>query len=110
LSQLCPSGGVVKVNGPTGALECSVHPGNGVFPLLGMGRDRCAYSRERLNYIFSRIATRLFKELPKDELLKKIISDYNVAPCPAQGSYSFDEQGKVRCSIHKDPKENEKGK
>ncbi|RCK80895.1 MAG: TPR domain protein [Candidatus Ozemobacter sibiricus] len=102
LDKICPAGGQISVNGPTGALECSIHQGFALFPLPGLARDRCAYSRRRLTEMFQRLSPRILKELSPDELRKRFQMDYNIPPCPAGGEFFFDEQSRVRCTIHQD--------
>ncbi len=102
LPTLCPAGGVVTVSGPTGTLECSVHRGPGLFPLPGLARDRCAYSCQRLTDMFQRLSPRVLQELPRDELLKKFLVDYNIPSCPTGGVLSLGADGKVGCSFHRE--------
>ncbi len=102
LDRICPAGGQITVNGPVGTLECSVHRGPGLFPLPGLARDRCAFSRRRLTEMFQRLSPNVLKELPRDELRKRFQMEYNIPPCPAGGEFFFDEQGRVGCTFHRD--------
>lgn len=101
LGEICPSKGTVTVNAPGGYLECSVHGRSYIFPLLTEAKQRCDFSLMRLNELMKVLGEKLKTTKEKENLLNKIILDYNIPPCPLSGNYTFDEaSGCVRCSHH----------
>ncbi len=99
LAHVCPSGGTVFVSPHTGALHCSAHEGFGYLPCPVRAVDRCAFSRIRLEMLL-RQGTRQKADL--EGLLKQLIIDYNIPPCPHGGVYVIGADGKVSCTIHRE--------
>ncbi|HEY9071012.1 MAG TPA: tetratricopeptide repeat protein [Candidatus Ozemobacteraceae bacterium] len=103
LANLCPEGGTVTIDGPSGSLRCTKHPVYGLFPLLASGEDRCAFTRARLEAILASVGPTIRNHLPQEGLINKVMMDYNMYPCPASGSYSLNPDGTVGCSAHPRP-------
>ena len=102
LANLCPEGGNVNIDGPSGSLTCTKHPIYGLFPMLTTGADRCRFTRERISAILARFGTAMKRHIPSEGLINKVMMDYNVNSCPASGSYSLNADGSIGCSVHPD--------
>lgn len=100
LAKLCPDGGTVTIDGPTGALLCSKHPGMGIFPMLAGGPERCRYTRERLGAIIALITAQVKASIQNEGLINKLLMIYNMSSCPAGGKYTLNADGSIGCSAH----------
>jgi len=100
LAKVCPSGGEVYVNGPSGALDCSIHGECGFFPCIASSISRCEYSRNRLASIIKKTAQRILQSFSQEELIKKLLLEYNINSCPMGGIYKLEKDGSLSCSCH----------
>lgn len=100
LAKICPDGGTVTIDGPSGELLCSKHPAQGLFPMLAGGTERCLYTRERIKAIIAMITTRVNPGFQKEGLINKILMMYNMSSCPAGGKYTLNADGSIGCSEH----------
>ncbi len=101
LEAICPSNGKVVMNSSTGGLCCSFHGRfNLIYPLLGFSDDRCECTRNRLSGLVSLFSLKYLEKDKIEGLIKMMLLDYNIPPCPRGGNYVF-ENGSVQCSFHK---------
>jgi len=100
LDSICPTGGKVVLNPSSGALCCSQHSKfPQIFPLIGVAKDRCAFSRKRLEGLIKLFSLKTLGQEKIEGLIKKFLLEYNIYPCPKGGKFTLvgDE---VKCSFH----------
>lgn len=102
---LCPDGGETSLEAGTGMLRCSRHPQWLAFPIAITAEDRCTLARLRLQGIMRGVKQRLGPDRGAacDRLLESAKTEYNVAPCPAGGTWTVDSECNVSCSVHRSP-------
>jgi len=100
LAKICPDGGTVTIDGPSGMLLCTKHPAQGFFPMLAGSSERCLYTRERLMSIIALITSKVKPGFQKEGLINKILMIYNMNSCPAGGKYTLNADGSIGCSEH----------
>lgn len=99
---LCPASGSISLSSGFGGLQCTKHPGLAPPPLLLDSEHRCRFSRMRIESLFRRLRGIRLKQEKKSELLKSILIEYTIEPCPKGGEFSVDDNGNVSCS-HQNP-------
>jgi len=98
---LCPDGGKAIIDPYTGALGCSIHKTQLVFPFFLTAESACKFSRIRLKMLLDTFKYNSKEKKSIEKLVNKLIHDYNIPLCPEKGIFSVDENGTVRCSKHK---------
>ncbi|MBI3039158.1 hypothetical protein HYY75_08950 [bacterium] len=101
LSKICPEGDGVIMDPVSGSLICSIHKDRGVFPFIASSIDRCFYSRKRIEGIMKILLPYKDEKKSENELIQRVVLDYNISPCPTGGILESEAPGgRVTCTFH----------